>query len=191
MTNIHSTPSRNRRSLQLPTRAAFGQAASVGSVENPPNPSVPVHPQHNKQKELIIKTIVGSLLNTKLQHKRHVLPKHAYTEILEQYKGICDITYSSLKNRVSRQYKKHVLYQKYDHVDTTVLSPPPPDGDNTIATPVTKSSKSGRPKGSTDYSKLQTNILVAEVKDKITIEYNKQLISTQQKSKFVSKRVKQ
>jgi hypothetical protein len=181
MTNIHSTTSGKRRSLQLPTRAAFGQAASVRAVQNP---------QQNKEREIIIKTIVGSLLNMKLQHKRHVLPRHAYTDILQQYKTICDITYSSLKNRVSREYKKHVLYKKYDHVDT-VLSPPPPDDDNTIATLVNKTSKPGRPKGSTDESKLRTNTLVAQVRDKITIKYNKELLKAQQKSSFVSNRVKQ
>jgi hypothetical protein len=56
---------------------------------------------------------------------------------------------------------------------------------------VNKTSKPRRTKGSTDESKLQTNTLVAEVHDKITIEYNKELIKTQQKSSFVSKRVKQ
>jgi hypothetical protein len=185
MTNTHSKSPPNgdcRRSmLQLPTKAnRISTSTNDSNIDE-------------EMKKSLMNTIVGSLLNEKIQAKKHVLSKNTYIQVINKYKLLLpELTISMLKNRVYRLYKKHPLFKKYEScLGSKVFVPPPPANSRINDTGTDATHKPvGRPKGVTFESSKLDKINQAEAKDDITKQYyhELELLKTQKTSKNTTKK---
>jgi hypothetical protein len=77
--------------LQLPTKANRNSMSTNDSNID------------EQTKHVLMNTIVGSLLNDKIQATKHVLSKNTYIQVINKYKSLLpELTISMLKNRVYR-----------------------------------------------------------------------------------------
>jgi hypothetical protein len=167
--------------LQLPTKANRNSMSTNDSNID------------EQTKHVLMNTIVGSLLNDKIQATKHVLSKNTYIQVINKYKSLLpELTISMLKNRVYRLYKKHPLFKNYESsLSSNVFVPPPPANSRINDTGTDATHKPvGRPKGVTLESSKLDKVNQAEAKDNITKQYyhELQLLKTQKASKNSTKK---